>query len=694
MSRQIKITADTAELRKSISDISKMVSQDLGKSKIELFTPETKKFLKNEALAYADALKSKIDKIKESTRDHQKALAGVVSGSKEELALRMKILRASQHIMDTEKERKQILESTNKLQGNSFSKQFMKYSGLGAMKSGADSLREMGPLGVLGAGLGAGGLAALAYGGSRLYAARSTWKSGVDDRLKLMGRGEFDLEPHNRQGLAEAGLNAQSARALRLSALDVFGRGGAGESSIIQRGRFERGYGIESGTMTGIGAALRPNLGGAGANAAVMKLEASLIASGIKDAIGPYLETAASMLTELNEKGLTMDDSVLALFSQMTKTGMGEGRVKSLAMGMDQSIRGSTGESNAFYQSVFNRAGIGGGSIGGAQAAMRMGGLFGTDLSKYHMSGADKRMFHGLGIGGTDYMQKVASSTLGQMDKMFSGQTGPENRLSRFRYMMGAGMAKDEGQAAEVEEMLRKVATGSGKERASAIKRLNEIKDENRDPNLAELKKINASNAGIHSVLENIEKSQMDLLGDKISPAMNEVNKFLREIDDGIIKAVDIITDFAKIFGYTSQKDVDQQIEKGGANAKDQLLKTGYLNQQQMKDLNALPLKDQTDLYRQIKEKAANEQSKNFFVRNPVYQQIMDNPEALKSGRDRVTWEDRKRAKGQSEDVDKLMLQEQRKAHETQKQMLNKLSETARNTRNSGPVNSASTTGQ
>jgi hypothetical protein len=40
-----------------------------------------------------------------------------------------------------------------------------------------------------------------------------------------------------------------------------------------------------------------------------------------------------------------------------------------------------TGESNAFFQNVFNKAGIGGGTIGGAQAAMRMGGLFGADLS-------------------------------------------------------------------------------------------------------------------------------------------------------------------------------------------------------------------------------------------------------------------------------------------------------------------------
>jgi hypothetical protein len=66
-----------------------------------------------------------------------------------------------------------------------------------------------------------------------------------------------------------------------------------------------------------------------------------LIASGIKDAIGPYLETAASMLTELNDKGFTNDESVLSLFNSMAKTGMGEGRIHQLAMGADNGIRGA-----------------------------------------------------------------------------------------------------------------------------------------------------------------------------------------------------------------------------------------------------------------------------------------------------------------------------------------------------------------
>ena len=109
-------------------------------------------------------------------------------------------------------------------------------------------------MGMAGGMLGAGALAGLAYGGSRLYAGRQTWKEGVQDRLALQGRGETNLEPQDPGRMNRAGMDAQSMRAARLQSMDVFGRGGATEKSVVQRAGFERRIGIEQGTMTGIGA--------------------------------------------------------------------------------------------------------------------------------------------------------------------------------------------------------------------------------------------------------------------------------------------------------------------------------------------------------------------------------------------------------------------------------------------------------
>ena len=121
MARSIKITADTTQLKKSITDLSKMLNKDMGRSKIELFTPDTKKFLRTEAVAQVENLRKKLDGIKVSTANHMKALQGVVKGSKEELAIKMKILKASQAIVESEKDQQEAIKISASLQQSAFS---------------------------------------------------------------------------------------------------------------------------------------------------------------------------------------------------------------------------------------------------------------------------------------------------------------------------------------------------------------------------------------------------------------------------------------------------------------------------------------------------------------------------------------------------------------------------------------------
>lgn len=692
MARSIRITADTTQLKKSITDLSKIVNKDMGKSKIELFSADTKKFLRGEAASQVSSLKKKIDGIKESTQNHLKALKAVVKGSEEEYKIKMKILKAQKAIVEAEQDQQEAQKATQNLQQSAFQKQFMRMSGLSKIM---EKMGDMGGgMGMLGGALGAGSLAALAYSGSRIYAGRQTWKEGVQDRLSLSARaGTNNLEPQDVQRMVQAGLDAQSMRSARLQAMDVFGAGGANEKSVVQRAGFERAYGIDQGTMTGIGAALRPSMGGKEAQNTVMKLQASLIASGIKDAIGPYLETAASMLTELNEKGFTMDDSVLALFNSMTKTGMGEGRIKTLSMGVDQAIRGSSGESNAFFQSAFNRAGIGGGTIGGAQAAMRMGGLFGTDLSKYKgMSASDKSMFQGMGIGGPNQMQKISGAILGQMDQIFKGQKGGQNRLSRLRYIMSTGMAKDEGQASEVEGLLRRAQRASPKEQQQIMKRLNDIQDENKDPSLAELKKINSSTAGIFDVLQKTNKTQLDQLGEVTGGVFNDMDKLLTSIDGAILAIAKFITGYKTPEEQAAdQKQYETESHNNAVQMKNRVLSGGFLNVGDTDSLKDLSVDEKTDLYREVKKRADMESQRGFF-RNTQYENILKSG-VLDAGESQAKWQDKRKARGQSTEIQSP---HEKKMAEHLEKIARNTGATAQNTKAAGstiPASSASTTG-
>lgn len=657
MARQLKITGDTSELKKSIMDLGRTITKDLGKSKIDLFSPDTKKFLRTEAVALAADLGKKIDNIKKSTEAHKKALEQVIKGSKEELEIKEKILKASQHILNTEKERVQTQEMVNDLSQSGFmrglKKSLAKIPGLSKL----GGLAGMGAMGGAGMLLGGGALAAGAYGVSRVMAGRNTFTEGVDTRLKLRGRGINEMGIKDMAGANAAGLNSLSLRQAQLRDMDVFGKEGSTQKSIIDRAKFERNFGIDEGTMSGIGGQLRGNLGGKGANQTVMKLQAALIASGITDAIGPYLETAANMLTELNERGFTMDDSVLALFNAMSKTGMGEGRISKLALGADAGIRGATGESNALMQTVFNKAGIGGGTIGGAQAGMRMGGLFGTDLEKFKaMSPQDKKMFQMLGIGGSSHMKNVAGATLGTLDSMFGSEKdigkqlgsrdkrtregGALKRLSRLRYVMSTFGLQDEGQAAEVEGLLGKAKTAGPIEQKRIRDRIKEIQEST--PELENLKKINQSNEGILDILKHEKTTLEDLLGEATAAPFNSMNSFLNSIDSAILAIAKFLTGYQTADERAAEVKAEQDAERasGQRNAKN-ILDMGGAMPGQLKQVQNLSFEEGVEFTKEVKRRADEEKSKGFFG-NSQYQKMFDSPE-LKMFRKGMEGAERKR---------------------------------------------------
>lgn len=546
---------------------------ELGKSNIEIFSKDTKQFLRTEAVKGADALKTRMDKIAESVVKHQKALEKVKSGSKEELRIKEKILTATRHIAELDKKRGDLGNVAKGLEDpkapGGIRGMLSKIPGLGSLGKGAAGaagsggifgramgmMGRLGPLGLLGGAIGGAGL----YGVGRARAGFRTFERGIGDRMQLRGRGISDMDPNDPDRLSRAGMNALSLRGARMRDIDVFGKGGATQEAVMRRAEFERGFGVQEGTLSGMGGQLRGVMGGKGADKSVMAIQAALIASGITDEIGPYLETTAGMLTQLNERGFTFDQSALSLFNSIVDRNQNIERTNRLIGNVDQGIRGSTGESNAFFQTAFGRAGIGGGTIGGAQAAIRTGGLFGFNMEKNPLlSGtADEGAFKAMGIGDKT-MQRVAKATVGMLDQMFGNeediqaqlkdpktrQAAAQRQMSRQRLIMRTFGLQDEGQAAEVNQLLREAAKPetSGKRQAEIQKRLKDVKEGNTP--LGNLKSINKSNAGMLDILKNKKITVEDAMGAAMAPVMISMRDSLLSIDKMIL---DILNGLAKI---------------------------------------------------------------------------------------------------------------------------------------------------
>jgi len=499
--KQIKITGDTSDLKKSLNDLSKS-------------TKDSFKEVKNNA----GAIKSEID--------------GQVEALK----------KASNEAKKYSDELRKVKSSVGSGIGNL-------PSGNGLMGGALNKLPGIGGLMKLGNPLmGALSMAGMAgYGISKGMAGWERYQSGIGDRLGLLSRGATNigqLTSTQREEAANAGLNLESLNRLRRTSMDVFGRQGAENQSVIQRSLFERGAGLESGTLTNIGASLRSSLGGAKANEAVMKMQASLISSGIDDAIGPYLESATNLLQALNENSLTNNNEVLSALSQLTKeTGDSPEYISKQLMSLDSTIKESSGERNAFLQSAFARSGIGGGSIIGTQAAVRSGGLFGADLTR--LPEYMQRTLGNVGAGG----QQTASAILSEFRQKgfkFGSGASREQMLESARGSMGFLGARNEVEGLKILDLLQKMESGD----KDAAKKLQDLQ---KDPQIKKLEDIKNSLDGQIDAQNNLRNMLETDIGQRMAPAMLEAKQILTTIDENIAlmsyDVVDMLNGILKFFG-------------------------------------------------------------------------------------------------------------------------------------------------
>lgn len=500
---ELKISANTSEVKKSLLDLSRNV-KDIGTSQISIFDRQERNFIKKELNKELTTMKSRLKENQRAIKDAVDEQKKLIQGSKEEEEARKKIIEGY-------KTQAKLMKEMNQLK---------KMASPGGMNGGGGlfgGLLKGGPMALAaGALLGVGGMA-LAKGiqGTNQYV------QGTSSRNKLTGlgiNGDGDLGSPSR--LARAGLNEQELIARTVEYTKRLGRQGGGVQSVLQQAEMERAYGLDEGTFSNIGTSLRSSFGGGGANEQQMKLQASILATGMEDAIGPYLETVTGLLGQINENGLMATDELTYMFAALTKDGQRTPeQIAKAFQSVDQSIRSSSGEQNAFLQTAFARAGIGGGTVGSTRLALESGGIFGLNKDELLNRGYNKELVSNFGQEGMfTGMQDRSGAILDE----FKRSAGLDTKTN-------ISDVKDKNTAVSLSNLSNKIFGTEGMGGFDALmmlekvqkgtatkdqfdKRLEEIK-EGKNPQLERLGMINDTLAGQTEILTKINDNLLEFVG-------------------------------------------------------------------------------------------------------------------------------------------------------------------------------------
>lgn len=534
---QIKISANTTEFRRSIMDLGRLVKGTMGKTSITLFDAETKKLLAGEAEGQINKLNVRINRLNALISSYARKSKEAAGNAKLELEYRQKMVQATDRLVQAQKQRGQLGEALQGLKGGGgflggLGKGLAGIPGIGGLMRGMG----LGPMGMLGLGLGGAAVGAGAYGYSRLSAGYDRYSETLDTRLRLRGRGvrDVDMNAPLRGQFAGLGVNEGELQQARLQGVEMFGRGGTTQEQMLQRARFARGAGLDLQQLQGFAAPMRAQVGKEGATRDFLKLQASMLAAGIEEEVGPYLETAVGLLTDIRENGLVDTDQLLSALAGFTRQGVSPERSSMLLRGLQGAVQGSTGEANAFFQAAFGKAGIGGRTLGGIQGAISTGGVFGLNLEDYKgMSERDRRMFRGMGF--EKGFQKRTGAIKGMLEQTFGGAQDEQSRLSMFRFMTQTGMSKNVADAAEMFGLLEKGETDPTKLKEFE-KRLQENQLSTEEKMLKNLEDIKTSQDGQLDNVKTLREITEYALGKTVAPTVVQIQGTLLHIDEIILK--------------------------------------------------------------------------------------------------------------------------------------------------------------
>jgi hypothetical protein len=536
VSASLRISANTSEVKKSLLDLSRDV-KSLGKTKISIFSESDRKFVKEELNKELSVMKTKLVENRTEIGKMVVEQTKLEKGSKEELEHRKKIIDA--------------YRTQTKLasQANQIEKQSKSMGGFGGIGGASATSGLPGMLAKVGSLLGGAAVAIGALALMKGMQASSQFAEGAGNRVRLRGLGMQSMNVGSPRELAEAGMTEQDFIRRQTSAVSRLGRAGGSTQSIMQQAKFERSFGLEEGSMMNVSGALRGQMGGKGADQAQMKLQASVFASGIEEAIGPYLESATELLSEINKNGLTNTDEMINVMSQLVKDGkQTPEQIAESFKSLDSAVKNASGESNAFLQTAFARGGIGGGKIGATRLAMSSGGVFGLNEDELAKRGYNPDLIQNMkGAGFTQGLQNRSGSILNQFKQSAGMGKGQKiGDVTDLNTMVGLSQMSNSvlgTQGMEGFDTLRMMEQVQNKQMTQ--KQFDQkVKDmrEGKDPQIERLNKINASLEGQTEILRTINTNLMENLGKTAVKAGNVVVDADNVLTGGIgevAKAVD-----------------------------------------------------------------------------------------------------------------------------------------------------------
>ena len=554
MSTSIKISANTSEVKKSLLEISREV-KNLGKSKVSVFSMEDRKFMKGELKQELALMKQKLASNRSEIQKMVKEQAKLEKGTKDELEHRKKIL-------ESYRTQAQLASQMERLQKQNASMGQFGGGGIGGMLSKLGSLLAGGALAV-------GGMAIV-----RGYQANSQYQQGVGNRVRLRGLGQDGSNVGSPEELARAGLTEQDFIERQMRATGRLGRAGGSRESLMQQARFERSFGLEGGSMTNIAGSLRGSFGGKGADVAQSKLQASIFASGIEDAIGPYLEAATDLLADINKNGITNTDEMIRILAEFTKDGRRTPeQIAEAFKGIDSAVRGSSGEANAFLQTAFSRGGIGGGTIGATRLAMSSGGVMGLNEDELLGRGYNPGLVSNM--KGAGFMSGVGGRSGAMLNqfKQSAGVKGNISDITDINTMTGLATMSNsvfgtQGMGGfDALQMMEKVQNKQMTQKQFDQK-LQEIRD-GKDPSVQRLDKINSSLEGQTDVLNKINTNLMENLGKSTVKVANIATEADNALVQGTGNVAGAVSNTGALdAGLTGAKSLRQNLVGGGLGDK------------------------------------------------------------------------------------------------------------------------------
>ncbi len=582
MGAKMKIGGDASNLKKEIMSLGREIESLGTKRKVQIFDKETQKFIEDGAKIAISSMQRELEKlnttnakISNEMKTQKMSQDQIAQKTLEHLRNKSKILSLEKDIAKVGKQSVSLLQSPKALDaliqgakkggGGILSK----IPGVGRVAGGLKSAGGIGALGLVGGGLAAAAIGAGAFAIGRGVQGFNQFAGGIKERVALTGRGLGGrqatgvFEPAQRLGMSLADL-----RRAQLQAVDVFGRKGATQEEVTKRARTARGLGISVEQLQTAGQGLRRQLGVGGAQKTFAKLQATLMATELSGAVGPWLETTANMLTDINENGIGLDDAALHAMQQLSQIeGMSPERVMKVMSGLDESMKSATGEKAAFFMSALAGQGIGGGTLGGTQVAMQMG-LFGGDISKVRerglLSEKDISALESMkilvdptareGKGGIDAfkerMEGITSvfdhitSSMGVIGKMLVAQkiTGVQGPL----------------EALETIEAARKAMQTTDPKKRQAI--IDDMTDKMRTPQekmVDRLNQIVKSTAGTLEVSQAFKQANLEILGEEVAPLATSINEHLANIDK-------FLASMLGLFGVETVAEVQETAAREG----------------------------------------------------------------------------------------------------------------------------------